>query len=172
MLKNVINKFGIYAMLSAFVFILISCDNSTSPIEENSALKKDIVGTWEIYRKCIEINKIDGQNYESSLYKVGGIDTLIWKFSGIYSQDNMIVLNNINSNSGLIYVWTGSAAVPESHWMFYYETSDPYSNKFVSIEIELTEINPLKGTLTKRMYDSTGTVLKILSKFELSGVKQ
>ncbi len=172
MLKNIISRFGIYAMLSAFVFILISCDNSTSPIEENSALKKDIFGNWEIYKKCIEKNKIDGNDYGHFYDKVGRIDTSKWNISKIYTQDNLIAVYISGYGVFASAAWLNSSTSPDNHWIMCYDAVEPYNDKLVKIEIELNGINPLKGTFTERMYDSTNTVLKVLAKFEISGVKQ
>ena len=171
MLKNLISRFGIYVMLSAFVILFSSCDNSTSPIEENSSLKKEIFGNWEIYRKCIEINKTDGPYSGLSIYEVGRIDTAKWNISKIYTQDNMIAVY-IGDRFFASGAWLNSSTSPDYHWIMCYDAVDPYSNKFIKTEIELTGINPLKGTFTERMYDSTNTVLKVLAKYELSGIKQ
>ena len=175
MRNTLINKFKTFAMLSAFVILFSSCDDSTSASEENSALKKEIFGNWEIYRKCIEKNKIDGQDYGPSYDKVGRIDTSNWIISKINTQDNIIaVYFSSNSSSFATAAWVNSSSSSDSHWLLYSSVSDPFANRIAIImrETKITGINPLKGTVTERMYDSTNTVLKVLAKFELSGVKQ
>lgn len=172
MRKNVLHRCRIYSIFALFMASLLSCENSTSPSAINSAPNKEIIGKWEIYIKCIELNSVDGGFAGIPPLKMGEIDTLYWEFSEIDLQENMILGSSFDKKTGDIFAWVSSSAVSEAHWMVSYLRINPFLNKEFQVNIEFTETNPLRGTWTNKMYNNEKTKLIAYEKFEISGVKQ
>ena len=165
--KTLFNKFKSFGMLSAFVILFSSCDKSTSANEENSALKKEIAGEWELYRTCIEQNII--KEYTGDYYDIGDKDTLAVYITKLLSTDNVIKLNN--GYFDIVGEWIKSETFNFPHWVMKYEVVDRRTNLSFESTIEITEIYPLKGIYTEKMSDSTFTGLKLLRKYEITGIK-
>ena len=174
MRNTLINKFKIFAMLSAFVILFSSCDDSTSASEENSALKKDIIGDWKIYRTCVEYNNYDSVDYSDDLLtKVGTTDSIGFSIQKLDSISNIVHIYWYNVFNLIEYTaaWISSKTYSFPHWVIYQRRDVPYIESIRELEIEITEINPMKGTWTERVYDSSFTKVKIFRKIELIGKK-
>ena len=174
MRNTLINKFKIFAMLSAFVILFSSCDNSTSvnnpePLLKDpvSTLKDNIAGIWNIKTTLVE------QNYFNEYINYGTIgqqSTVTWSISKYESQNNQIVLSG--SKDIAIGQWESSKIFDFLHWVVKIEGIDYNTNVKYIIYIEFNEINPLKGIMVLYMEDPTTKEYKLVQKFELSGVKQ
>ena len=172
MRNTLINKFKTFAMLSAFVILFSSCDDSTSASEENSALKKDIIGDWKIYRTCVEYNNYDSVDYSDDLLtKVGTTDSIGFSIQKLDSISNIVHIYWYNVFNLIEYTaaWISSKTYSFPHWVIYQRDYIQYIESIKEIEIEITEINPLKGIWTERIYDSSFTTLNIFRKIEFSG---
>ncbi len=172
MLRNVINKFGIYAMLSVFVILFSSCDDSTSANKENSALKKDIFKGWKVNRTCVEYNDLGLITFKyGHINKVGDTDSMFMDFLKIDSLEDMID-TRFYMGTDFIFTtaaWISSKAYSFPHWVIYHRADFTMPSTNIDIEIEITGINPLKGTWTERVYDSSFAEPKVFRRIELTG---
>ena len=174
MRNTIINKFKTFAMLSAFVILFSSCDDSTSANEENSALKKEIAGYWELYRTCVEYNNNGNVHYcDDGISMTGATDNILVQFNKLDSITNLIQVSYYTNipKSDNTAAWISSKTYSFPHWVIYQRRDVPYIESIRELEIEITEINPMKGTWTERVYDSSFTKVKIFRKIELIGKK-
>ena len=172
MRKTLINKFKTFAMLSAFVILFSSCDDSTSANEENSALKKEIAGYWELYRTCVEYNNNGNVHYcDDGISMTSATDNILVQFNKLDSITNLIQVSYYTNipKSDNTAAWISSKTYSFPHWVIYQRDYIQYIESIKEIEIEITEINPLKGIWTERIYDSSFTTLNIFRKIEFSG---
>ena len=167
MRNTLINKFKIFAMLTAFVILFSSCDDSTSANNPVPTLKDNIAGIWNIKTKLVEQNRYhDNINYGT----IGQENIVTWSITKYDSQENLIVLSSAGTNT--IGQWETSKLFNTLHWVVKIEQLDYYTNAKYILNIEFNEINPLKGLMVLYLEDPTTKGHKLVQKFELSGVKQ
>ena len=167
MRNTLINKFKIFAMLSAFVILFSSCDDSTSASEENSVLKKEIAGNWEIYRTIVEENKV--KEYNGDYRGIGHKDTLMWTIAYSKTNENLITIGN--KYDGTIGEWKTSSTNNMPHWVVEDIDIDNNTNIKYIINLEITAVNPLKGIMMISVEDSLTKANKLVIKSEITGKK-
>ena len=167
MRNTLINKFKIFAMLSAFVIIFSSCDDSTSPSEENSALKKEIVGKWEIYTTLLEQNQM--KEFSDDYYEIGHKDTTMWIIAFSNTNENIITIDN--GNFDLIGEWMTTTSNKAPHWVVEFSGIHSYTNIKNLMNLEITAVNPLRGIMMYSIEDSLTKEHKLVQKFEITGKK-
>ena len=167
MRKTLINKFKTFAMLSAFVILFSSCDDSTSANEENSALKKEIAGNWLIFRTIVEENKV--KEFNGDYRGIGFKDTMMFPIAFSKTNENVIIIGDEHENA--IGEWKTSSTYNTPHWVA--EDIDISNNtnvKYIT-NIEITAINPLKGIMMLSIEDSLTKAHKLVKKAEITGKK-
>ncbi len=171
MLRNVINKFGIYAMLSAFVILFSSCDNSTSPTTPKETLKDNIYGKWKIYSTLVYLSDTNYFFYKD--IKVGNIDTLNWNISRTNSKDSIDV-----NGSSCYGKWMSSETYDFSHWEIKWDERRSFHNRtgndvYTSDTniVDIIGVNPFKATKIINSKDITTMEEKLIAKYEITGIK-
>lgn len=160
MRNTLINKFKIFAMLSAFVILFSSCDDSTSANKPILSLKDDISGNWRITRTCVLSN---------NGVAIGSKDILFANISKDSKYPEEITMT-INDHPIKGY-WADTELYKFKHWLLAVEGVDPESGlKLISL-FEIGNINPLQG-LNTNMYENPNTKeLELINAFEFTGEK-
>ena len=167
MRNTLINKFKIFAMLTAFVILFSSCDDSTSASEENSVLKKEIAGNLEIYRTIVEENKV--KEYNGDYRGIGHKDTLMWTIAYSNTNENIITIDN--GNFDLIGEWMTTTSNKAPHWVVEFSGIHSYTNIKNIMNLEITAVNPLRGIMMYSIEDSLTKANKLVIKSEITGKK-
>lgn len=171
MQKNVFNKFKFFAMLSAFVILFSSCDDSTSPTTPKETLKDNIYGKWKIYSTLVYLS--DTNYFFTKYIKVGHIDTLNWNISRMNSKDSC----NLNGSSSY-GKWMSSETYDFPHWEFKWDVrrlihnsagNDVYTSDTNIVDI--IGINPFKATKIINSKNIITLEEKLIAKYEITGIK-
>ena len=132
MRNTLINKFKTFAMLSAFVILFSSCDDSTSANKPILSLKDDIAGNWRITRTCVLSN---------NGVAIGSKNILFANISKDSKYPEEITMT-INDHPIKGY-WADTELYKFKHWLLAVEGVDPESGlKLISL-FEIGNINPL-----------------------------
>ena len=116
MRNTLINKFKIFAMLSAFVILFSSCDDSTSANKPILSLKDDIAGNWRITRTCVLSN---------NGVAIGSKNILFANISKDSKYPEEITMT-INDHPIKGY-WADTELYKFKHWLLAVEGVDPES---------------------------------------------
>ena len=160
MRNTLINKFKIFAMLSAFVILFSSCDDSTSANNPVPTLKDNIAGIWNIKTKLVEQNHYYDNISKNILFANISKDSK-------YPEEITMTINDHPIKG----YWADTELYKFKHWLLAVEGVDPESGlKLISL-FEIGNINPLQG-LNTNMYENPNTKeLELINAFEFTGEK-
>lgn len=159
MKKNVINNFKIYAMLTAFIMLLISCGSENPNSSTTSeTLQGNVSGKWLMKRTCTKSNgsiRYGEQTFQNWIIRPreDKITLIIDKFTGEGQ-------------------WITTEDYPTPHWAIRMINEDDYNNIYYGQIIDLISINPLKGRCMYLIYNPNTRNWELIAIYDLEGVRQ